>query len=178
MWLILCIISMFLLIVIICGHTLENECKDIDKVKVIQKNKENLKQIEKLIWRLDGFQFEEFCSMLFSLKGIKNDLTSKTGDGGKDIILRTDEGKIYVECKHYSPKNLVSNPLIMKLIGSCTVDNINKAIFITTSGYSKEAINTIDNCKSIKIDRFYMNDLLEMCKLNTGYVLNWLYQRV
>ena len=169
---------MFLLIVIICGHTLENEYKDINKVKVIQKNKENLKQIEKLIWRLDGFQFEEFCSMLFSLQGFKNDLTPKTGDGGKDIILRTKEGKIYVECKHYSPKNLVSNPLIMKLIGSCTADNINKAIFITTSGYSKESINTIDNCKTVKIERYYMNDLLEICKLNTGYVLNWLYQRV
>lgn len=178
MWLILCIISMFLLIVIICGYTLENEYKDIDRIKIIQKNKENLKQIEKLIWRLDGFQFEEFCSMLFSLQGFKNDLTSKTGDGGKDIILRTKEGKIYVECKHYSPKNLVSNPLIMKLIGSCTVDNINKAIFITTSGYSKEAINTIDNCKAVEIERYYMNDLLEMCKLNTGYVLNWLYQRI
>lgn len=140
--------------------------------------KENLKQIEKLIWKLDGFQFEEFCSMLFGLKGVKNDLTSKTGDGGKDIILRTDKGKVYVECKHYSPKNLVSNPLIMKLIGSCTVDNIDKAIFITTSGYSKEAINTIDNCKAVEIERYYMNDLLEMCKLNTRYVLNWLYQRV
>lgn len=177
MFLIVCLLGVFAVMLWIGNRVVTQDTLDsIQREKL--NNKENLKQIEKLIWKLDGFQFEEFCSMLFSLKGVKNDLTSKTGDGGKDIILRTDKGKIYVECKHYSSKNLVSNPLIMKLIGSCTVDNINKAIFITTSGYSKEAINTIDSCKSIKIDRFYMNDLLEMCKLNTNYVLNWLYQRV
>lgn len=177
MFLIVCLLGVFAVVLWIGNKLITQDTLDSMQRKKLN-NKENLKQIEKLIWELDGFQFEEFCSMLFSLKGIKNDLTSKTGDGGKDIILRTDKGKVYVECKHYSPKNLVSNPLIIKLIGACTVDNINKAIFITTSGYSKDAINTIDNCKSVKIDRFYMNDLLEICKLNTSYVLNWLYQKV
>lgn len=177
MFFIVCLLSAFA-ILLLWGNRRITEDKEafIEHSKSTWKS--DLKDIEKLIWKLDGFQFEEFCSMLFSLNGIKNDVTSKTGDGGKDLILRTKEGKIYVECKHYAPNNAISSPLIIKLIGSCSMDNIDKALFITTSYYSKDAIDTMDNSQNVEIKRFYLNDILDMSATNTKYVLNWLYDRI
>lgn len=136
--------------------------------------KENIKLIEKEIWKLDGFQFEEFCTMLFALQGLKATNTKKTGDGGKDIILKDKDGYIYVECKHYSEKNKISSPHITKLIGRCAVDNVSRAIFITTSSYTADAINTMQESNNIQVLRYYMNDLLDMAKTDPYYVLNWL----
>ena len=139
------------------------------------KRKILLKIISKEIDDMDCFKFEEFCCKLFNMNGFKAKTTSKTRDGGKDIIVKDDEGTIYIECKHYDTNNKINVNLIHKLISSCAVDNISRGIFITTSTYTKSSLELINKCNIVKIGAWYKEDLLGMCKdIDLLDLLNWL----
>lgn len=118
--------------------------------------------------RMNGSEFEDFCEFVFKDIGYKVKQTPKSRDGGKDLILNTKKGKVYVEIKRYSSKNLVNSSLVLKLIGSAVSDGVNECIFLTTSGYTKDAIDTAENSrvkiKLIDIDGFI--DILKECNHN------------
>lgn len=119
--------------------------------------------IDYMISCMNGREFEEFCYFVLSQIGYKAKLTKSTRDGGKDIILYEDGQQIYVECKHYSENNHINTTHIHKLISVCVNDNIKNAIFITTSSYTKDAIELIENCKVVNIDRWYKEDIFKAC---------------
>ena len=127
--------------------------------------------INKVIYRINemnGSQFEDFVEFVFRDIGYNVKQSPKTRDGGKDLILTTKKGKVYVEIKRYSSRNLVSSSLVLKLIGSAVSDGVYECIFLTTSGYTKDAINTAENSKVkiklIDIDGFI--DILKCCNHN------------
>lgn len=141
-------------------HTNEREYKPQERI-----NKQVLfNKIENMLGRMNGREFEEFCYFIFSQIGYKAQLTQNTRDGGKDIILYEDGQRIYVECKHYSENNHINTTHIHKLISVCVNDNIKNAIFITTSSYTKDALELIDNCKAVNINRWYKDDLFKACE--------------
>jgi restriction system protein len=134
-----------------------------------------LKLISESIDTLDGYQFEEFVAVLFRLKGLKANVTSKTRDGGKDVIVKDKQGIMYIECKHYAEENKITVNLIHKLISACVVDNVRRAIFITTSNFSYEAISLAKRCKQVDIKIWYKSDLLDICKyIDRMQLLEWL----
>lgn len=136
--------------------------------------KEYVNKVISSVNRMDGGQFEDFMSFIFEEIGYSVKQTPKTRDGGKDLILNTKDGKVYVEIKRYSSKNLISSSLILKLIGSAVSDGVNKCIFLTTSGYTKDAIETARkskvDIKLIDIDGFI--DMVKDCR--SDRVLNYL----
>ena len=108
--------------------------------------------------------FEVFCAELFDKMGYDTKVTSKTNDGGYDIILKKDNKISIVECKCYGINHSIGRPLIQKLVGANQEVKADNMKFVTTSKFSKEAINfsnetnveLIDGNKLIElIDKYY-----------------------
>lgn len=114
--------------------------------------------------KMNGSEFEDFVEYIFKEMGFKAEQTPKTRDGGKDLILSTKDGKMYVEIKRYASSNLVTSPLVLKLIGSAVSDGVNKCLFLTTSGYTNDAIDTAEKSK-VDIKLIDINGFVDMCKM-------------
>jgi restriction system protein len=74
------------------------------------------------------------------------EITSKTGDEGIDGIIKEDKlglGKIYIQAKKW--ENTVGRPDIQKFVGALQGKRAKKGIFITTSNFSKEALDYSNN---------------------------------
>lgn len=96
--------------------------------------------LHSLHWRA----FEELIATIFSDLGYEVELMPATHDGGKDIIVRAygDVGPFmtYIECKHYSPFHPVDVKTIRALYGVQLADHANKSMVVTTSTFTKDAV--------------------------------------
>jgi restriction system protein len=73
----------------------------------------------------------------------------KTGDGGIDGIIKEDKlglDAIYLQAKRWEAN--VGRPEIQKFAGALQGQRANKGIFITTSGYSKDALDYVKQISS------------------------------
>lgn len=69
--------------------------------------------------------------------------TKRTGDEGIDGIIKQDKlglDNIYLQAKRWQKGNIVGRPEIQKFVGALAGQGARKGIFITTSGFSKEAL--------------------------------------
>ena len=74
------------------------------------------------------------------------EVTSKSGDEGIDGIIKEDKlglDRIYVQAKKW--ENTVGRPDIQKFVGALQGKRAKKGIFITTSNFSKEAVDYTNN---------------------------------
>ncbi len=68
----------------------------------------------------------------------------KSGDEGIDGTIKEDKlglDIIYIQAKRWQPKNIVGRPEIHKFVGALAGQGAKKGIFITTSNFTKEAID-------------------------------------
>ena len=66
-----------------------------------------------------------------------------TGDEGIDGIIKEDNlglDIIYIQAKRWKPGNVVGRPEIHKFVGALAGQGAKKGIFITTSNFTKEAL--------------------------------------
>lgn len=103
----------------------------------------------------------------------------KSGDGGIDGVVNEDKlglDAVYIQAKRYAPDNIVGRPALQAFIGSMTGESATKGVFVTTSGFSKQARDyvrrvqqrvvlidgarlarlMIDHDVGIRVDRVYM----------------------
>lgn len=103
--------------------------------KNIAKNPNFLDTIE---WR----QLENLLSVIFEEFGFSVKLTPESKDGGKDIILNCEyNGKkhqFYVEVKHWKSGKKVGNEYLENFVNIILRDGIDKGLFLSTSGYTKQ----------------------------------------
>lgn len=95
----------------------------------------------------------------------------KSGDGGIDGIIKQDVlglDKIYIQAKRYDPKNSVSRPEIQRFLGAIH-KKTSRGIFITTSYFTKEARDEVENTNIVLIDGKKLTDY--MIKYNLGVQL-------
>lgn len=96
-----------------------------------------------LLLKLSPRNFEEFIAELFDRFGYQVELTSRTRDGGRDIVaIRAEHGilsKLLIECKRFSPKNPVGLSYVRELYAVKTLEKATKAILATTSYFSRDA---------------------------------------
>jgi restriction system protein len=107
--------------------------KNINK-QVLQSNAitiENLMQ-------LNPYKFEYLIADMYASMGYKVYVTSKSNDGGKDIVMKFNNKKYIVEVKLYT--STIGRSKIQKFHSAKIDCNARKAIFITTSKFSKPAI--------------------------------------
>jgi len=66
----------------------------------------------------------------------------RSGDGGIDGVINEDAlglDAVYVQAKRYGSENKVGRPALQAFVGSLTGEGATKGVFVTTSGFSKEA---------------------------------------
>jgi len=95
-------------------------------------------------------EFEHLVVSLLERMGyggeVKNagKVTQYTNDGGIDGVIKEDVlglGRIHIQAKRYNRNNTVGREEIQKFVGALAVAQSNKGVFITTSTYSKGAID-------------------------------------
>jgi restriction system protein len=96
-------------------------------------------------------EFEYFVAkFLRVVKNYKAYVTQAAKDGGKDIIAFDEDEKIYVEVKHW--KGNVGRPAIQKLNGAMLADRVHRGYFITSSGFTKDALEYANKTNITLID--------------------------
>ncbi len=99
-------------------------------------------------------EFEKLVVMLLEKMGyggqIENagQVTQASNDGGIDGIIKEDVlglGTIHLQAKRYNTSNSVGREEIQKFVGAIAVAQSNKGVFITTSKYTKGAIEYAAN---------------------------------
>lgn len=94
--------------------------------------------------------FEEHVSDLFKARGYKAQVVGGTADGGLDIKLQKDGATGIVQCKRYERN--VGVKAIREFCAVATRAGCAEAYFITTSGYTRDALNWAKNEPIILID--------------------------
>lgn len=142
---------------------LENELEIAHK-KIIELQKNNLQKYRKEdIENINDWRkFEQFIAKQFKVKNFKVILTPRTNDGGKDIIIEKNSIKTYIECKYWNSNKTIGREEIQKLAGAAMMDGVKNAIFITTSTYNENALETARalNKNGFNINLWTTKDLL------------------
>lgn len=89
----------------------------------------------------------------------------KSGDEGIDGTIKEDKlglDIIYIQAKRWQPGNVVGRPEIHKFVGALAGQGAKKGIFITTSSFSKDAIEYIprNETKIVLIDGEQLANLM------------------
>ena len=97
--------------------------------------------------------------------------TKKSNDGGIDGLLNQDKlglDVVYVQAKRYKEDNLVQGKEMRDFVGSLDVRGADKGIFITTSNFANNALETIKSSskKIITVNGNQLADL--MLEYNVG----------
>jgi restriction system protein len=95
----------------------------------------------------------------------------QSGDDGVDGVIDQDPlgvDQIYVQAKRYADGNAVGPAAIREFFGSLSLKKAQKGIFVTTSGFSKSAIETARQigARIVLIDADYLGRL--MVRHNVG----------
>lgn len=119
------------------------------------------------LYQLTDRKFEEVMAEIYSKLGYNVELTKKTKDGGKDIIIRAPgilgDFIYYVECKKYAANNPVGVAIVRAFDGVINMDRVNGGIIATTSYFAKDARNLIlDKNLSYQIKMHDYNKIREM----------------
>ena len=107
----------------------------------------------------------------------KGVVTQRTGDEGIDGIINEDKlglDIIHIQAKRYKPDNKVGRPLIQGFVGALDGAGINKGVFITTSSFTKEAMDYKSSKKIAKIDGKQLTNL--MIQYNVGVTTEYTYE--
>lgn len=98
-------------------------------------------------------EFENLVVLLLQKMGYGGEVkqsgsvTSYTNDGGIDGIIKEDVlgfGRIHIQAKRYAQKNSVGRPEIQSFVGALAAAQSNKGVFITTSSFSKGAVQYVE----------------------------------
>lgn len=99
--------------------------------------------------------FEDIVTEMFQRLGYEASRTAYSNDGGYDIrIVKNGHAEI-VECKRYAAGNLVGRPTLQRFRSAMLDQGVTSGYFITTSGYSKQAMaypQSISDLTMILID--------------------------
>jgi restriction system protein len=75
-------------------------------------------------------------------------VTQYSNDGGIDGVIKEDIlglGRIHIQAKRFDRDNTISREEVQKFVGALAGAQSNKGVFITTSKYSKGAIDFVDS---------------------------------
>ncbi|KRK80890.1 restriction endonuclease [Companilactobacillus nodensis] len=90
-------------------------------------------------------------------------VTQSTNDGGIDGVINQDAlgtNTIYIQAKRYNSDNVVQRPMIDAFFGSLSRIHADRGVFITTSSFSKNAIETAKGFSIVLIDGIQLTELM------------------
>ena len=156
---------------------LNDKKSELNLASVVEE--ENLKTEEpeaspsEILQQLDPFQFERLCGQLFEKLDFENvEVTQRSGDGGidgrGDLILGLVRFQVVFQAKKYATGNTVGAPDVQKLAGAKQQFGAEKAVFITTSAFSRQAKEAAQNLRIELINGDRLVELLQKFKI--GFV--------
>jgi hypothetical protein len=97
---------------------------------------------------MSGFAFEEAVATLFERLGYETEIPGRTSDLGRDVIARSADETLIVECKH--TQSSVGRPVVQKL-HSATVsfDTSARGVIVCTGGFSGPATEHADELGAV-----------------------------
>ncbi len=103
----------------------------------------------------------------------------KSGDEGIDGTIKEDKlglDIIYIQAKRWQPGNVVGRPEIHKFVGALAGQDAKKGIFITTSTFTKDALEFVprNETKIVLIDGYLLAQL--MIDYNLGVATQQVYE--
>ena len=122
--------------------------------------------------------FEKLVLKLLEKMGYgKGVVTQRTCDEGIDGIINEDKlglDIIHIQAKRYKPDNKVGRPLMQGFVGALDGAGVNKGVFITTSSFTKDALEYKSSKKIAKIDGRQLTNL--MIHYNVGVTTEYTYE--
>lgn len=141
--------------------------KTIRNINALKKIGYTTDNIYNILYSLSPRGFEIFVAELYKAQGYNVVLTQNSNDYGRDVILKTNAGDIFIECKRYSNGNLaLGREIAQKLLGSVQRFGAIKGIIITTGQFHKNAYEVermVNNLELIDIDDI----MIMLMKLDT-----------
>lgn len=145
-----------------------------------QLNNKLIDDLLQIIGEQDPKFFENLVVDLLVAMGYGGDfedaakVTQFSNDGGIDGIIKEDAlglDKVYVQAKRWKADCIVGAPDIHKFMGALMAIGASKGVFITTSGFSKAAIDVVASNKSLKLVLMDGKQLARyMIKYNIGVI--------
>ena len=111
-------------------------------------------------------------------------VVGQSGDDGIDGIINSDKlgfEKIYIQAKRFSPEHTVGNTEIRNFSGALIQKGANKGVFITTSSFSKKAIEAVHSNtqqKIILIDGSRLTNLMIEYNIGVSEVNSYYIKRI
>ena len=125
---------------------------------------EKISENPDMVYKISPRQFEEVVFKILDNLGFDVTLTKQSHDGGKDLIITQKsvlgEYVTYVECKKFRRDRPVSIGIVKELYGTVLGDSVTAGLIITTSLFSKEAIQFAEMHKARMTLRSF-NELLK-----------------
>ena len=90
-------------------------------------------------------------------------VTQRTNDGGIDGVINQDAlgtRTVYIQAKRYAENNKVQRPAIDSFYGAISRKHADRGVFITTSGFSKQASETAEGFSIVLIDGIQLTELM------------------
>lgn len=104
----------------------------------------DVSQFPDKLQELTARQFEAFVAEIWKRFGYEVELTSRTRDGGRDIVaVKSCETNLrfLIECKRYDRNRKVGVGIVRALYGVKMDEKATKAILATTSSFTRGALN-------------------------------------
>jgi len=108
---------------------------------------------------MTGYEFEKFLKNLFEKMGYAVEETKLSGDQGADLVIHKFGEKLVVQAKRYGCEK-VSNSAIQEVVAAIRYYNSNKGTVVTTSTFTKSAIELARSNGVDLIDRTKLDELI------------------
>lgn len=143
------------------SHILDDSTPDEIMARTYKKiNKDLSDSILESIYNNDPFFFEKLVVDLLLKMGygeFREDAgfrTQSTNDEGLDGIINQDKlglDKIGIQAKRYDKSQKIGRPLIQSFAGALLGKGLNRGVFITTSSFTNNAIDFVNNQSNLTI---------------------------
>ena len=114
--------------------------------------------IAKLIVGKDRKEFEQFLEGIFRTQGYSIENIRSSGDHGVDLIVTKDDERTGVQAKRYKPNYKISSDVLHKLKGGGYFHDCEHLLVVTTSYFTKSAIE-FANAEKVGIELWDRNNL-------------------
>jgi len=162
---------------------IEREVEETPPLEMIETGVEilNNELAERLLEKINNNSpafFEKIVLDLLQSMGYgRGSVTGKSGDGGIDGFINQDAlglEKIYFQAKRFTGDTRVTSPMLRDFVGSLTMKNVKKGVFITSTDFPKEAEQQLQPQNIVLINQQKLLSL--MIQYNIGVSLEKTYE--
>lgn len=166
----------------------EGNSQEIVEKIINERNNEVKIELLNKLRESDPIFFEKLVVKLLDTMGYSGQngnvtVTTQSNDGGIDGIINQDPlgtSTVYLQVKRYAEQNVVGRPAVQGFYGALASVNADRGVFITTSSFSKGALEFAKNQGIVLIDGIQLTELMieykvgvEPAKEYTVYQINY-----